>query len=463
MNSSEPSAILIADLGYGDAGKGSITDYLARVLPVHTVVRYNGGAQAAHHVVTPDGRQHVFAQFGSATFVPGVRTHLTRFMILHPLAMLSEERHLQMLGVRDAFARLTIDADALVTTPFQQAANRLKEIARGAGRHGSCGMGVGETMADGLDLGSEALFARDLSDRRTMIRKLRRLREVRTAQSEELFARLESAGVKPDDPAVRSEWRILADAQMVEITADLFAHFAGQVKVVAGGEFSRVLEQPGVTLFEGAQGVLLDEWFGFAPYNSWSTLTYQNADTLLSEHNYQGEALRLGLIRGYATRHGAGPFVSEDAMLTERLPDTHNVDNPWQQQFRVGYLDLVALRYAVKVTGRVDGLVVSNLDRMENILEWKLCYAYDYAGSAGHLAGFFDAQNQRVQDITIPNDPTDLNRMEQRTHLLEAMKPVYTTHERVRENYLAEISRSLGVPVMITSFGPTADEKVRMG
>ena len=146
----ENQAILIADLGYGDAGKGSIVDYLTRKTGAHTVVRYNGGAQAAHNVITPEGKHHTFAQFGSGTFVPGTRTHLSRFMMVHPLALLAEERHLQSLGIDDAFPRLSIDREALVTTPFQQAANRIKEIARGDGRHGSCGMGVGETMSDWL-------------------------------------------------------------------------------------------------------------------------------------------------------------------------------------------------------------------------------------------------------------------------------------------------------------------------
>src|SRR5512138_457863 len=165
MNNKEKTAIFVADLGYGDAGKGSIVDYLTRVTNAHTVVRYNGGAQAAHNVITPDGRHHTFSQFGSGTFVPGTRTHLSRFMMVHPLAMLAEERHLRSLGVRDAFPRLSIDREALVTTPFQQSANRLKEMARGDGRHGSCGMGVGETMSDWLKYDRQVLFAGDLESR----------------------------------------------------------------------------------------------------------------------------------------------------------------------------------------------------------------------------------------------------------------------------------------------------------
>src|SRR4051812_34821195 len=72
MEQQEQQAIVVADLGYGDAGKGSTVDYLARATAAHTVIRYNGGAQAAHNVVTPGGLHHTFSQFGSATFVPGV-------------------------------------------------------------------------------------------------------------------------------------------------------------------------------------------------------------------------------------------------------------------------------------------------------------------------------------------------------------------------------------------------------
>ena len=103
--------LLTVDLGFGDAGKGSIVDFLTRVYAAHTVVRYNGGAQAGHRVVTAGlaPQEHIFAQFGSGTLA-GAATHLSRFMLLDPLAMVEEEKHLRMLGVIDAFQRTTIDA-----------------------------------------------------------------------------------------------------------------------------------------------------------------------------------------------------------------------------------------------------------------------------------------------------------------------------------------------------------------
>ena len=87
-------AIVVIDLAFGDCGKGTIVDFLARRHDVHTVVRFNGGPQAGHNVVTPDGRHHTFSQFGSAMFLPGVRTVLTRFMFIEPYAILNEAAHL---------------------------------------------------------------------------------------------------------------------------------------------------------------------------------------------------------------------------------------------------------------------------------------------------------------------------------------------------------------------------------
>src|SRR3989344_7713548 len=97
-------AFLVAGLGFGDEGKGTTVDFLTRKYNAHTVIRYNGGAQAGHNVITKDGRQHVFSQFGSGTFIPEVKTYLSRFMVVNPITMVTEEEHLRKLGIEDAFA-----------------------------------------------------------------------------------------------------------------------------------------------------------------------------------------------------------------------------------------------------------------------------------------------------------------------------------------------------------------------
>ncbi len=453
MANTENSAIIIADLGYGDAGKGSIVDSLTRVNGAKTIVRYNGGAQAAHNVITNDGRHHTFAQFGSGTFVPGTRTHLSRFMIVHPLAMLAEERHLQSVGVNGAFTDMTIEREALITTPFQQSGNRIKEIARGDGLHGSCGMGVGETMSDWLDYGTDVLTAGDLGSRVNVVRKLGFLRDAKISQIETVLR-----GAPPSQ-AIAAELKNITDPGAIPVIADVYSHFASLVNIVGREHLGKVLNEPGTTIFEGAQGVLLDEWYGFFPYNSWSTLTFKNAESLLSESNFTGQALKLGLLRAYATRHGAGPFVTEDHELSEHLPDAHNINNPWQRQFRVGYLDFVALRYAMEACGKVDGLVITNLDRLDEIPHWPTCN--EYAGLATHpdASEYFEFKHEHASAIKIPVDPTDLIKQERLTRLLMEAQPVYSDFDKDRDAYLQMISASLNLPIAITSSGPAASQK----
>jgi adenylosuccinate synthase len=374
-------------------------------------------------------------------------------MILHPLAMLAEERHLRSVGVTDAFSRLSIDREALVITPFQQSANRLKEMARGDGRHGSCGLGIGETMSDWIQHGAGVLFAGDLADRGTVVKKLRFLRDVKIAQLESLRNHL------PQTDPIEAEWKVFADPEALDLTADLYQRYASLVNIVRPEYLGKILDRPGVVVFEGAQGVLLDEWYGFYPYNTWSRLTYKNADTLLSENGYAGSSLRYGLTRGYATRHGAGPFVTEDRHLTAQIQDIHNENNPWQRTFRVGYLDLVGLRYALKVIGKVDGLVITNLDRMEAMPQWKICNSYRYTGAKPGISEYFACEDQRVDGINVPADPTNLGKQEELTRLLLEMRPVYTGADRQREAFVDQIGRMLGLPVAVTSHGPTAREK----
>ena len=103
--------VAVVDLGYGDAGKGTVVDALCADGPVRAVLRFNGGAQAAHNVVMPSGRHHTFAQFGAGTFA-GVPTHLTRFVAIDPLALAAEAA-----ALGNPFELLTVDADSPLTTP----------------------------------------------------------------------------------------------------------------------------------------------------------------------------------------------------------------------------------------------------------------------------------------------------------------------------------------------------------
>jgi adenylosuccinate synthase len=333
----------------------------------------------------------------------------------------------------------------------------LKEIARGAGRHGSCGMGVGESMADWLAYGSDVLFAGDLDDRALLIKKLTFMRDAKLAQLADLLA------APPPGEAADREIQTLLDPRIIEASADVLHYFSGLVKIVDQQSLGDMLRGPGTTIFEGAQGVLLDEWYGFAPYNTWSTLSFKNADTLLAENNFDGETLKLGLMRAYATRHGAGPFVTEDPQLTELIPDRHNANNDWQRSFRVGYADLVAARYALAVSGKVDGLVITNLDRMAALPAqdaWQVCTSYRAPADASDVDEYFETRDGLVTRIKLPPDPTNLVKQERLTQLLFGMQPVYTPYPAGQTEYAQAISQALNIPLAISSHGPAAGDKL---
>ena len=105
------------------------------------------------------------------------------------------------------------------------------------------------------------------------------------------------------------------------------------------------LPEYSTAIFEGAQGVLLDEWRGFHPYTTWSTVTLQHALDMVAESRAD-EVCMLGLTRAYTTRHGAGPLPTWTNDLDRRLRDQGNPTNAWQGTIRNGWLDLVLLRYA---------------------------------------------------------------------------------------------------------------------
>jgi adenylosuccinate synthase len=436
--------VIVTDLGYGDAGKGSVTDFLCSPRgtplrgkrPVAAVVRFNGGSQAAHNVVHP-GREHAFAQFGAGTF-RDVPTFLSRHMMADPLALAAEAAHLAEVGVPAALDLLTVDRDALVTTPYHIAANQARELARGTSRHGSCGKGIGETARFALDHPDLALRAGDCAlPRSFLIRKLIRIRI-----------------------ALADEGCILGRCEAAADIADAYRAFASRVALADGDRHLRELLRQGPVIFEGAQGVLLDERYGFHPYTTWSTTTSANARTLLAEAGQDGYVL--GVIRAYMTRHGPGPFVTEDPALD--FPEPHNGSGGWQGAFRTGHPDTVALDYAVRANGGIDGLAVTHLDTAATRL-LKLCTGYRLPMATARQLP--DARDVRA--IRENPHPEDLVCQEEITRLLMRARPVYEDGDTGSPDVLArDLSWVAKAPLVLRSYsagpdGKTAHEPAQAG
>ncbi|MFF3223486.1 adenylosuccinate synthetase [Nocardia suismassiliense] len=401
------SHIVVVDLGFGDAGKGATVDWLcspAAGLDVSAVVRFNGGAQAAHNVIA-DGRHHTFAQFGSGTF-SGVPTLLSQHVLVEPIALAGEARTLAALGVPDPLALLHIDGRALLTTPIHIAANRAREDARGFSRHGSCGRGIGETAW--YALAHDAPTVSDCLRPMVLRNKLRAL----AAQYGPLIA--------------PSEHRY----EPIDTLVDMYREFAAAVRIVGGEQLARFARR-GRLVFEGAQGVLLDEWRGFHPHTTWSTVEPRNARAMLSEIGATGAVL--GVTRTYMTRHGAGPFPTEDHTLDFLEP--HNTTGRYQGDFRLGHLDPILLRYAIAVSGGIDGLALTHLDTPGT----------RYAATKYHTT-------DGMLDDLPPGTWQDLTHQQHLTDLLTTAHPTLT---EMPQDVAPWLARTLDTAVVLTSNGPT--------
>jgi adenylosuccinate synthase len=450
-------AIILIGLGFGDEGKGSVTDFLTRKHSTRTVVRFNGGAQAAHHVVLKDGRSHCFSQFSSGTLA-GAETYLSRYMVVNPLLLQYEEEHLRTLGVTDAYQRLAIDEMALVTTPFHMATNRLRELHRealftcesvGFGRHGSCGMGIGETVSDSIQDPEWAIRMRDFRKPSIIKDKLEVIRQRKLKETSPILDDLPVDLSVDMTRRIMFEYDMLRDRTLVEYFMDTYYHLIDNagVRVVDQAYLTKALES-GTTLFEGAQGVLLDEEYGFHPHSTWSNCTFHNALELLK--GFSGKVTRMGVTRTYLTRHGAGPFPSEDPEA--RVVD-HNTRGEWQGGFRVGFYDFVLARYAREVLGGVDEIALNHLDHICG--PQKVCLRYDCSTkpfykilpSANtweayqHLKKYFDEEG-------IPY-----------SHFLDIYaKPVFATLSNP-DRLISGVSKTMRAPVTIFSYGPTFEDK----
>ena len=458
-----PNVINLADLAFGDSHKGSATDAIVRHEEASAVVRYNGGCQAGHEVMTSDGKQHIFAQFGSGMLVPGVKTHLSRFMLIDPLAMMREEKYLREVGVDDAFDRTTIDEDAIIVTPFHRAANRIREIVRGKNRHGSCGRGVGEAYADSLsDSKNMVLRAKDLTGNSYKIsRKLAFIQGAKYAQVADIIEDC------PEKAKIAKEIRTFTSVDAREI-ASRYRYFERIAKIVDAGYLTSLLQE-GTVVFEGAQGVLLDPCLSFPPHTTCGNTTFANATTLLKENSYQGKITNIGLIRGYCTRHGPGPFPTEFSLISTMLNHEHNTTNEWQGPFRIGWLDIVLLKYSIEVCGGIDCLSVSHLDQLSSLSEWKAASSYVIRSGKyfREMAGFksedfFDcSMHGLAQRIKLaPNSGEQTKRQEFLTKLFmdNYLSPQYDRFTDMA-TYLHYIEKNLGAPIAITSYGPTAKDK----
>lgn len=315
---------------FGDEGKGLMVDYLCSQ-GAGMVVRFNGGAQAGHTVVTPDNERHVFHHFGAGTFC-GVPTYLSSFFICNPILFAKELDDLLALNLRpQAYAH----PSCLVTTFADMIINQRIEDKRGAGRHGSVGVGVNETFercqVPGLSI--------TMADLWNGVNLEARLQEICNK-----WARFRTGA-----PIDNADKMIAAFMKGCERFAELVPPLG--------------IDQCRDPVFEGAQGLLLSqdnkEYF---PHLTRSYTGSRNVRILCEQLGIKDLTLYY-VSRTYLTRHGAGPLPGEDPKM--KFADDTNTDHEYQGSLRFAPLGTSVLsRCTTDAKGAKWKIVLTHCDQV---------------------------------------------------------------------------------------------------
>lgn len=316
------NAQVVIGANFGDEGKGLMTDFLASQESRAVVVRFNGGAQAGHTVTTPEGERHVFSHFGSGTFA-GASTYLSEFFVHNPLLFFKELALLNTAGQRPV---VYADPKGFITTPYDMMVNQIAERRRGAGRHGSCGVGFNETIQRNQDEGFRITIA-DLLDMEKVSGVLDLIR------STYIPARLEELGFGDE---YQKSIQVFTDNGIFNNFLDDVREFHRRIGVATAQEIA-ALDLP--LIFEGAQGLLLDENHQWFPHVTRSSTGLKNVVTLANQMGVKVLNVNY-MTRCYLTRHGAGPMPGELNYLPYRdIQDRTNIPNDWQGSLRFAFLD----------------------------------------------------------------------------------------------------------------------------
>lgn len=423
-----PQITAVTDLTFGDGSKGTSVQRLVKQTGSTLVIRAGGGSQCAHTIISPEGQTHTFSQFGSGSFL-GAKTFYGPRAYFNPMVMDIEALKLEKKGVVNPKKLFYVHEDALVTTPFHRALNRLRELSRNINIHGSCGVGIGETARIAIEYPALALRVKDLLLPAGYL----------GLYYEDLIKQIwnEIKELKPlldlKYPAVLEEVATfkLPLPELINRTKDAIK----DITVVTKKETASFLSTHDQIVAEGNQGILIDQDYGFHPYTTWSKTTSENVHLLCAEYCLPHKIVDYGVIRTFLTRHGAGPFPTESKGLEAAFAEVHNTDNPWQRAFRFGHFDLPLMQYAIKVNKGIDGLILSHTDWL-GLTKW-LC-ATQYEG---------------MLDIPVLKYP-NLIRQEEIGKQVGNAVPIYDLREFAPEDVGLAIQEMLETKLVMTSYGP---------
>jgi adenylosuccinate synthase len=420
--------IVVVGTQWGDEGKGKIVDLLTEQAKV--VVRYQGGNNAGHTLVV-GGEKFIFHLIPSGILHPGTMCCIGNGVVLDPEVFLSEIDRLQSRGIKVGPENLRVSERTQVIMPYHQRLDLARERAKGEGKIGTTGRGIGPCYED----------------------KVARLgiRVVDLVNPESLKAKL--TDVLPEKNFLLE--KLLGDKPFTfEEIFESYEKFGQRLKPLMSN-ISVILQDAAKNgkniLFEGAQGTHLDIDHGTYPFVTSSNPVAGGAAT--GSGIGPGALHRvLGIVKAYTTRVGGGPFPTEclDAVGTHLQECGVEFGSTTGRPRRCGWLDMVVLKEAARLNG-LTGLAITKLDVLSTLDPVRICVAYDMDGERRDIMPPTLTELERCRPVfeDLPGWKEDIRGVRRLEDL-----PANT------RNYLNRLEELAGVPIQIVSVGPDREETI---
>jgi adenylosuccinate synthase len=419
--------IIVVGSQWGDEGKGKVVDVFSQ--KADFVVRYQGGANAGHTLVV-DGKKTVLHLIPSGVLHPHTTCVIAAGCVLDIEKLWDEIRALKETGLLKNPEQLQISDSATIILPYHKTLDQAREKAAGLEKIGTTGRGIGPAYEERAS--RKALLFGDLFNRETLRAKLELALKEKNFLLEKFY---NETPVKVDD--------------MIKLIEQVAEHLAPYRAKDTSLTIFKALKSSKKVLFEGAQGSLLDLLHGTYPFvTSSSTLS---GSAMIGAGIGPGTINQvMGITKAYTTRVGSGPFpTEEDNEIGEKLRTTGSEFGATTgRSRRCGWLDLVALKYAIRLSG-ITSLALMKLDVLSGFDKINVCLAYELDG-------------QRITEY--PVSPGDLARCKPIYETLNGWKEDLTQAKslkdlpRYAQEYIQFIGASVAVPIDVVSVGPGRDQ-----
>ena len=413
---------VLLGLQWGDEGKGKVVDVLTPKYDV--VTRFQGGPNAGH-TLEFEGQKYVLRSIPSGIFQGGKKNIIGNGVVLDPVLFRQEAESLAASG-HDLTKQLCISKKAHLILPTHRVLDAAYEAAKGDAKIGTTGKGIGPTYTDKVS--RNGLRVGDV---------LYHFEDKYAAAKKKHEAILKALNYRYDITELEKEW------------FEAIAYLKRFQLIDSEHVINNLLEEGKSVLAEGAQGTRLDVDFGSYPFVTSSNTICAGACTGLGvAPGNIGEVY--GIFKAYCTRVGAGPFPTElfDETGEKLCALGHEFGAVTGRTRRCGWIDLVALKYAVMING-VSQLIMMKSDVLDSFDTIKACVAYKINGEETDEFPFDICDGVEPVYVEIPGWKTDMTQMTSEDEFPEEFNA-----------YVSFLEEELGVPVKIVSVGPDREQTI---